>query len=96
MFGYQSNPSEEFDLTKMSWGDHGQSIELNPIENWAYSEGKLAIFKCYQIVVGSEIGVGKCANFKMLKALKKCHKNTSSLKKKQKERLLAIKCSVFV
>ena len=27
--------------------DPGQSVELNPIENWAHIEGKLGIFKHY-------------------------------------------------
>ena len=63
----------------------GQSIELNPIENWAYIEGKLAIFKCYQILEDTEIGVGKCGNFKMLKALKECFKNISFLEKSKRK-----------
>ena len=45
---------------------------------------------------GNEIGVEKCGNFKMLKALKKCYKKTYFLKQNKKERLIAIKCSIFV
>ena len=59
----------------------GQSVELYPIVNWAYIEGKLVILKCHWILEHSEIEVGKFGNFKMLKALRKCYKKTSFLEK---------------
>ena len=55
-------------------------------ENWAYIEGKVAVFKCREIMEYSKIRVEKLGNFEMLNALKKCHKKTSSITKKKSER----------
>ena len=37
------------------------------------------------MVEGNEIGVRKCGNFEMLKALKKCYKKTNFLEKIKKK-----------